>query len=276
MSYGESQVQLRFPRPGRVLRVVLVLLFAIWLSFAIGLNWAGAPEAAFFLFCGSTEKILNGEIFRLLTAPLMHLPVDSIWHIVSALLGLYFLGAPLEEAWGGARFARFLALAAVFAYAVQMAAELILPESIAGQLIGTYWFGSIPVVEAVAIAWALSFRGQVIQLFLVLPVSSRGLILFVVGTSLLWVVIAAKTPSGLIAPFGGMLAGWLFGGGTPSPARRAWLKLRLARLDAEARREGAERRSRIAQSHLRALPPDEDGPPPSSDPGSGSGDKWLN
>jgi membrane associated rhomboid family serine protease len=271
-------LQMNLPRPGRVLRVVMVGLLAIWLAFAVAVNWAGAPPSVFLLFCGNTERILGGEVFRLLTAPLMHAP-DSPWHVLTALFGLYFLAPSLEQRWGGVRFARFLILSALFAYTFQILFELILPATISSRLVGEYWLGSTPVLEAIAIAWAMSFRGQTVNLFFVLPVSSRGLILFVVGSSLMWLIAAAQSPSGLISPFGGMLAGYLLGGSTPSPLRRAWLKLRLAQLDAEAQREVQERKRRIQRSGLQVLPggrkrdsdPDDDGRT-----GSGSNGSLLN
>jgi membrane associated rhomboid family serine protease len=265
-------LQMTFPRPGRVLRVVLIAVLAIWLAFAVALNWASAPESVFLLFCGNTERILSGEVFRLLTAPWLHMPSGTVGHVLSSLLGLYFLAPSLEERWGSKRFARFLLISAVFAYGFQMLVELVLPATLSARLVGEYWFGAMPVVEAIAIAWALSFRGQTVRLFFVLPVSSRGLILFVVGTSFMYLIAAAQSPSGLVAPFGGMLAGYLWGGSTPSPMRRAWLKLRLAQLDVEAQREAKVRRRRIERSGLQVLPggrrrdsdPDDDGRPGSN------------
>jgi membrane associated rhomboid family serine protease len=260
-----------------VLRIVMVGLLAIWLAFAVAINWAGAPVSVFELFCGNTERILAGEIFRLLTAPLMHLP-NAPGHVLMTLLGLYFLAPSLEESWGDKRFARFLLLSGLFAYGFQLLAELALPATIGARIVGEYWFGATPVIEAIAIAWALSFRGQTVRLFFVLPVSSRGLILFVVGTSLMYLIAAAQSPSGLISPFGGMLAGYLFGGSTPSPLRRAWLKLRLAQLDAEAQREAEVRRKRIQRSGLQVLPGGRkrDSDPDDDRSGSGSNGSLLN
>src|SRR5690606_18913413 len=166
VSYGDT-LQVGFPRPGRVLRGVLIGVFAVWLAFAVGLNWASAPESVFFRFAGDTERILRGELWRLLTAPWLHLPSGTIGHVLSALLGLYFLAPSLEERWGGRRFAGFLFFSAIFAYAFQIVVELLLPARLATRLVPAYWFGAMPVVEAVAIAWALSFRGQTVRLFFI-------------------------------------------------------------------------------------------------------------
>jgi len=251
--FDTSSADLALPRPGKVLKVVMLGLFGLWLTFALALNWGGASQELFLALCGSTERILRGEIWRLFTAPLMHVAWGTPWHIVGALFGLYFLAPSLEREFGPARFARFLALSAVVAYTLQMLVERLLPASIAGKLVGEYWFGSLPVLEAIAIAWALNFKGQTVRLMFVLPVSSRGLIIFVVAMSVLYVVVGAQQECGLLAPFGGMLSGWWFGGDTPSPARRLYLKYRLARLDREAGRVRSERKRRVRGSELRVI-----------------------
>jgi hypothetical protein len=68
------------------------------------------------------------------------------------------------------------------------------------------------------------------------------------------VVAGAQRTSGLIAPFGGMLVGWLLGGGTPSPLRKFWLKQRYKTLEREADRARADRQKRVARSGLRVIP----------------------
>lgn len=270
------------PKPGRGLLAVMIALLAIWLAFALGINWFGASSRGFLRLCGNTTLILQGQIWRLVTAPFMHTPSGDIWHIVTVEIGLYFLSPSLEETWGEARFLRFLALSAVFAYAAQMAVVLALPASLAAKLVPAYWFGAMPVVYAVAIAWALSFKGRTVNLMFILPVSSTVLIFFVVGVSVLMVIAGAMPQEGLIAPFGGMLAGWIFGGATPSPARRFWLRFKLGRLNREAAREQHARRERRRASNLRVI---EGGDRPTADEkdnesnGDGRGGpdgRWLN
>ncbi|MBN1606323.1 MAG: rhomboid family intramembrane serine protease [Polyangiaceae bacterium] len=243
-----------FPRPGRALWGAMIALLAIWLMFAAALNWGGASPELFYALCGNTDRLLAGQVWRLFTAPLMHVPTGSIGHIVFTLLGLFFLAPSLEESWGGARLLRFLCFSVLFAYALQVVAQLVVPASLGAKLVPGYWFGAAPAVEAVLIAFALTFRNRTVQLFFVLPVSSRGLILFAIGLSVLMLLAGAMGPSGLVAPFGGMVAGWLFGGGTPSPLRRWWLGLRLKQLDREASRTQPGRRRRPARnSGLRVI-----------------------
>jgi hypothetical protein len=72
-----------------------------------------------------------------------------------------------------------------------------------------------------------------------------------------------------------MLAGWLFGSGSPSPLKKLWLKLRLAQLDAEAKKEAQARRARAAKSGLKVITGgrDED---PEDEPKRGGDGRWLN
>lgn len=248
MSNWESGTpQFVFPKPGKALTVVLVTLFLIWLMFAIAINWGDASAQLFLLFCGNIDAILGGEIWRLFTAPLMHSP-ESVFSMLFTLLGLYFLTPSLEAQWGGARLLRFLGGSALIAYGFQMLLALILPAAAASKLVPAYWFGAGPVITAVAIAWALSFRNQQVRLMLLVPISAKHLVWFVVILSVLYVVAQQRTPAGLLSPFGGMLAGWLLGGGTPSPLRRWVLRLKLQQMEREAAREkkSGSRRGRKA------------------------------
>lgn len=292
--HDADQMSMALPKPGKGLTAVLVGLLAIWLIFALGINWGGASAGAFHLFCGNTADILHGQIWRLFTASLMHMPTGGISHILFALLGLYFLSPSLEEAWGTPRFLRFLFLSGVLAYAVQMLVVILIPS--AQKLVPFYWFGAIPVVEAVAIAWALSFKGQTVNLMFILPISSTWLIIFVVAISVLRVIALSNAPEGLISPFGGMLAGWLLGGGTPSPLRRFYLRFKLGQLEKKAERETertrTSRRRRVARSGFKVIEGggsgDDDDEPPSGPQGGGNGQgngsngqtgpdgRWLN
>lgn len=271
MRSSDGMTQLSLPRPGKALIGLMLAIAGLWLMFAVGLNWGGAPSSVFFALAGDTNAILHGQVWRLLTAPLLHAPGD-VGHLITALLGLYFLGPSLEGLWGGPRFLRFVALSAVGGFVLQMLLELVLPASVASRLVGPHWYGLLPAVDAIAIAWALSFRGQVVRLFMVLPVTSGMLIVVVIGYNVAQLVLGEQQQAGLVAPFGAMLFGWLLGGSTPSPLRKAWLRLRLAQLDTEARRDSA-RRKRRNPGGLRVIP---GGRADDDDEGKGPDGRYLN
>lgn len=228
------------PRPGKALTAAMVSLLAIWVMFAVGINWGGAGTAVFELGVGDTGKILSGQVWRLFTAPLIHTPSGpgSVGHIVTALLGLYFLGPSLEKRWGGPWMLAFVYGSAVVGFLVHMLLQVSLPAPHDAAL-RQPWYGALSAVHAVAIAWALSFRGQRVLLFFVLPVSSTLLVVFVVGIAVLRLLAADTVPEGLVSPFGAMAFAWLAAGGDPPLLRRLWLRWRLRKL--------AERRAVRAQ-----------------------------
>jgi membrane associated rhomboid family serine protease len=242
-----SGATMAFPKPGRALTGVMLALLALWVMFAVALRWGDADPRLFELFLGNTPKIAAGEVWRLFSAPLVHSPNDP-WHVVGVLLGLYFLTPSLEQRWGARRLITFLWLSALIGYLCQFLIEWVAPEDVAAKLSGEYWFGAVPMIEAVAVAWALNFKGQQVRLFFVLPVSATQLLWFVVGFSVLRLIAASGTAEGLVSPFGGMLAGWLLGSGTPSPARRLILRWRYRQLEREAAESKAKRQSRVRQA----------------------------
>lgn len=249
------QLSTAFPRPGPALLGAMIAIFAVWLILGLGINIFGfLPPDTPELFYGSTRGVLRGEVWRLFTAPLMHLTTGNgaVSHMMWGVLGLYFLGNTLEARWGGARFLRFLIFSALIAYGLQLVLVLLWPSGF-GKLVGAYWFGAFPIIEAIAVAWALSFRGQRVHLFFVLPVSGNVLLWMVLGLSVLRVVALSIQPEGLLSPFGGMLSGWLLGGGTPSPLRKLYLRFKLQRLEAEAQRERKGRKKRVQKSGLRVI-----------------------
>ena len=87
----------RIQPPSRALRMVLVSLVAIWLSFAVSINWASSPETLFLLLTGDAERSRVAR-FGLFTAPVMHDPIGSsgVDHILSTVIGLFFLALALE------------------------------------------------------------------------------------------------------------------------------------------------------------------------------------
>lgn len=245
--------QFSFPIPGRALKVVLITLFSVWLVFALG-SWTGAGGPTFALLAGNQAALEQGQLWRLVTALFLHVPSGSIGHIMWALLGLYFLGTSLEESWGPKRFVIFLLATGVLSYSTQFLLSLVLPASVVTKMVPPLFFGAMPVVHAIAIAWACSFRGRTVQLMFVLPVSGNTLILIVVGFGLLSLIAQQVPPSGHIANFAAMGFGYLLGGGTPSPLRQLLLKYRLASLQRQIESEKQKRRRRTKRSELKVIP----------------------
>ena len=91
-------------------------------------------------------------------------------------------------------------------------------------------FGPAAAITAIAIAWAREYSDSTVQLFMVLPIRGpRAASGSPSDSACSILVYPAGMPEGVVAPFGGLVAGLLFGG-TPSLARTTWLHVRLALL----------------------------------------------
>jgi membrane associated rhomboid family serine protease len=225
---GEPQLTFGLPKPGKAVTGFLVAIVAVWLLFALGLNWGGASEETLAWVVGS-DRILHGEIWRLVTGPMLQKPsgAGSVSHLLTALMGIYFLGPSLEERWGAKRFVFFVGASGVFAAASQVLVGAILP-----QVHQPVFFGALGMVDAVAVGWALTFKSSQVRLFFVLPVSGYGFLAFIAVMNVLYVIGSDVHYEGLVTPVGGMIAGWLFG--ETSPVRRWWLTRTYKKLAAES------------------------------------------
>jgi len=251
---GPGPITGSLPRPGKALGSVMIALLAIWILFAVFINWGGGGEGVFTFLAGNTGLVLHGQVWRVFTAPFLHLPQGdgAVSHMLTTLLGLFFLAPSLEKRWGPKKLLAFLYGAAVTGFVFQIIVEAtlgVIAPSIAARFGQSLWFGAVGAVEAVAIAWALSFRGQTVNLMFVLPVSTKVLVIFVVGLSVARLLAGGTSLEGLFSPFGAMLFGWLVGG-DPSPFGRWMLKRKLRSLTEQKKKVQT---GRNIPPHLRVI-----------------------
>jgi membrane associated rhomboid family serine protease len=214
-----------FPKPGRALLIVLVAMAACGLLTAFLGTWVPGGGLALGLL-GYVPDHTWPQLWRLLTSGVLTSP-QSWSHLFMSLLGLYFLGAPLEKKWGSWRFARFLALAIVVGNLTVLAVSLVAPMGAQERFHPGLVFGPMAAITAVAVAWAREYSQSTVNLFFFLPVKGKWLFWITVGFCVLDLIYPSAIPEGVAAPFGGVIAGLLWGG-TPSLARTAWLHTKLA------------------------------------------------
>ena len=236
------ELRIPLPRLGRGTKVALVLTAGLWLVVAASGYWMDDGLALFGWLVGS-DAILQGQVWRLATSWLVHDPV-SAWHVVTTALGLYFLGTGLDERWGTKRYLLFLFAAGTFASLCQVLLGAAVPYVHAPA-----FYGGIGLVDAVAIAWALSFRDRQVSLFFAMPMSPRGLILFIFAMNVVFGVILGARHEGLVTPFAGMLAGWM--GADGSPVRKLYLQWRFRSLQKQSESLRSVRAQRVP--HLRVV-----------------------
>lgn len=253
------QLSVAFPRPGRALWTVLIAVGALGILTALLATWGGGAGA---IFSWLVYEPSHGfaQPWRLLTSGLLTSPA-SWGHLLFALVGLYFLGAPLEKRWGASRFVRFLALSVIFGNLATMLVDRLIGDAAPERFHPAFVFGPAAAITAIAIAWAREYADSTVQLFMVLPIRGRVLFWITIGFCVLDLVYPAGMPEGVVAPFGGLVAGLLFGG-TPSLARTTWLHFRLALLRRQSSNVRVEdvlsrkpaRRPRSGAPPLRVVP----------------------
>lgn len=227
---------------------MMITITVLWIALALAVNWANVGVEVVQFLAGSTPGVFRGELWRLFTAPLVH-ELQQPWHLITTLFGLYFLAPTLEDAWGPKRMLLFIFGSGALAFVFQVVGSTLVPS------IGSpIWYGGLGFVEAIAVAWALQNRHSQVRLFFFLPVSAMTLILFIFLVSVAHVIAKNDhTPEGLITPFGGMLAGYLFC--DRSPLRRLYLQLKLKRIQAETAelRKEQSAKAKAARARLRVI-----------------------
>ncbi len=247
----------------------------LWVGFAIAINWLGVGERLYEHLLLEPHAVARGEVWRVFTGPLMHVISGNaaVSHITFNLLMLYFFGDSLQRQWGNRRFLTMLMLAALAGEGVQLGIQALVGHSFGTALAQPVLLGSYAMATAAMIAWAFSHQGGTVLLFFVLPVSTRVLVGFTIGFSVLLVIAAGHLPEGVLAPFGGMGVGYLLGAGTPSPVRRWWLRRKLRKIERSSATKGSA--PPMERGRLRLIQGLKEDPPPRSTT-RGKGDPWLN
>jgi membrane associated rhomboid family serine protease len=226
-------VSAQFPRPGRALKAVLAAVAIFAIVGAIVVNWAPGGRTGADLFrVLAFEPSRPERVWTWITSGVLTDP-KGFSHALWSLLGLYFLTTDLEKRWGGPRLLRFLAASVVLGNLMVFLIDRFMPL---GNAIfhPPLAFGPMAAITATAMAWSKENATRQIRLFFFLPISGKTLYWITIGFAVLALIFLQGSPEGGAAPFGGIIAGLLFGG-TPSLARKAWLRVKLAIL----RRKGA-------------------------------------
>jgi membrane associated rhomboid family serine protease len=219
-------MSLAFPKPRRALWIVLIAMTALGILTAFLRTWVPGAALDVFRALDLRLDVAFTQPWRLLTSGLLTDP-DRWTHLAFSLLGLYFLGAPLEQRWGSWRFARFLVLAVLIGNLTVIAIAHLVPGAGQERFHPDFAYGPTAAITAIAIAWSREYAQSTVNLFFFLPIRGKVLFWITIGFCVLDLIYPSALPEGVVAPFGGVLAGLLFGG-TPSLARTAWLRVRLS------------------------------------------------
>jgi membrane associated rhomboid family serine protease len=221
---GPPAMSFALPKPRRALWIVLIAMAACGVFTAFLGTWVQGGQIVFDQLAYEPDRTVP-QVWRLLSSGLLTSPIQ--WsHLLLSMVGLYFLGAPLEQKWGSWRFARFLALSVLIGNLTVLAVSSLVPPGVE-RFHPPLAFGPMAAITGVAVAWSREYAQSTVNLFFFVPVKGRWLFWVTVAFCVLDLIYPTPIPEGVVAPFGGVIAGLVFGG-TPSLARTGWLHLRLA------------------------------------------------
>jgi membrane associated rhomboid family serine protease len=223
-----NQVTYALPRPGKALWGVLVTITALAIAAALSEKTVGV--ALFRWMSCDVSDVLHGQVWRLVTSGVLT-PQGDILALLLQLFALYLFGTTVEGRWGGKRLLSFLVVSVVVGnlFAMGVGAIAGLAGATGALLRPRDMFGPDAMITALLVAWARENPEGVVRLYFVIPVKAKYFIWFTVGTCVFLLVRGQPTNESVAALFGGVLVGLALAG-TPSFARRQWLKLRLALL----------------------------------------------
>ena len=214
----------------------------------------GSRSVASFFELGALvpERVLHGEIWRVLTWSVIE---PSPIKLLFACLMLYWFGKDLADQWGSRRF-----FTVYFVIAMIAGVGTCLLALFDKDILGEHYLGSVPLAEAVIVAWGLWFPQRVVRIYFVIPI--KGVVI-AWGTVALTVAYAVyKGWAGFVPNLlaqGSMLA-WLY----RAPLVTRWSRWRRARQTA-VRQQRMRKKSaqRMATVHvLHALEEKDDDLPP--------------
>lgn len=163
--------------------------------------------------------LTEGKIWQVFTYSWLH-DMTGASHIIFNMLGLFFLGPPLERRWGPKAFLWFYVFSGAIAGVVTVAAGLAAPD-----LFGARVVGASGAIMAVVAAFSLVLPNGTILLFFVLPVQARWILWIAVGIDTAMFVTGGSAIA-WHTHMGGVLAAWLLITGNWRP-RLALDRLRL-------------------------------------------------
>jgi membrane associated rhomboid family serine protease len=251
-----GQMSFQLPRPGPVLKAVLIALLACGLGGGMLLHWSNAGRVILpFLACSPDNVLHHLRIWTLLTSGFLS---EEFGQLFFTLIGLYFLSPDLERRWGGKRFALFLAASVVAGNVLVILVDQL--SFLSSPIFHpTGMLGATAAITAIAVAWSRENAETEFRLMFFLPMKGKHLLWISIAYCFVAIIYNSGMTDGVMAPFGGVLVGMTLGG-SPSMVRRTYLQLKLALLQRRAgsplrqQQRPGTRKARAGGPSLRVLP----------------------
>lgn len=205
-------------KTGPLIFAWMATLAVVHLVFLVAVGAFGSSAAAGLYYrwlALSPGNLLAGRLWTLLSYATLH-DLDSLFHVLGNLLGLYFFGPAAERALGRRGLIRMAVLAVVCGGLAQVGWQLAVGRD--APIVG---------VSAAVMALMATFAWQQphakILLFFALPIEAQYFVPIVLGIDVLSAL--SGTPVAVAAHAAGVAVAWFLvqAGGSP---RVAWIRLR--------------------------------------------------
>lgn len=178
---GARRISLSFPRPGQVVRALLLANIAV---FVVQIFLDRAPHGQVGPISRHLGVTVAGfwQIWRYLTFQFLH---AGVWHLLLNMMGLYFLGVPLEQRFGPRQF-----LAFYLACGVVAGLAYVVIGALYGLPVNMPIIGASGGVYGVVLACAVFFPQLRLLLLFIIPMSIRTIAVIFFGVMILIVLSA--------------------------------------------------------------------------------------
>lgn len=147
------------------------------------------------------EKILHGEVWRLVTPLFLH---ADLWHLAFNMLVLWWAGSRVEELYGKWEFLLFYLGSGIFANVLDLALQS------AGAMPFSLALGASGAVTAVLVLYACHDPYHQVYLFLVVPMPLWMLVVLYVALDLFGALGMGQRGIGYVAHLGGAIFGFVY------------------------------------------------------------------
>jgi membrane associated rhomboid family serine protease len=241
MSGFGGRPQLALPRFTPAVKAILIACGAVYLLELILVNWVRLQVVLDLLWLEPARVVHSYWVWQLFTYSWLHHPNDPS-HLLFNLLGLWLVGAMLEQRWGTWPFVKFYLLTAFWGGVAVVLAYLVFGAE-------APVLGASGAVDALMVGFGILYPDMPIWFFGLLPLKGKHFVVLLVGLQLLFAAARLDGVS-IAAHLGGMAAGALLITGLWRPSR---LRLRLF-----GPPKAAPKKRPPGAPHLRVVPGEDD------------------
>jgi membrane associated rhomboid family serine protease len=187
--------------PGSAVNWLLGITVGVFILQLLGSQpYAHGSSSFTGFFWQDTEKVWQGEVWRLLTAGFLHSTTNPT-HILFNMIVLWFAGKAIEERYGSKEFVAFYLLAIITGSVAYQLANWNTPAFCLGASAGT---------TALFVLYALLWPNRTILLFYVVPMPAWLAAVLGVGLDAFYFSARINTGVAVAAHLGGALFGFLY------------------------------------------------------------------